>query len=478
MSDVTLLIQRELTAPVACLSKPLNQLTGSVSGSSALSGAPLIVSNAAFLNHVLRLAAVMPRAEHVINLCDNRYLFLVVLSAAIVNRQTCLLPANKNGVTQLNLAQRYAGCAVVHDGAVDIDASLDAMNVAECDWSLDESHQAIPSVPLDHLAAISFTSGSTGESKPNPKSWRTLQESTRINARYMLPNNRDVFYHLATVPGQHMWGFETSVLLPLFANACLVDARPLFPHDVRQALASLPAPRTLITTPVHLRALVASLESSAADVPAVELILCATAPLDQSLACAAEQVFDCKLREVYGCSEVGSMSIRRPSQTNSWTRFSDIQFISLESGCTRVDTDYLPAPVMLEDQLTLLDADTFELVGRASDQIKIAGKRGSLRDVNLVLNRFDGLRDGVVFFPQQDRAVPRLVALVCLKAGVAKTQLQTFLRQQLDSAFVPRPIYIVDELPREPNGKLPNASVLAIYDQLRPSSESVKTLVN
>lgn len=467
MGNSTPLIQSVQDAPIACLTLPLNNLRSVDQKPIAPNQLVATVSKAAFLNHVLRLSAILPSSRYVINLCDNRYVFLVTVCAAIVNRQTCLLPANKNTATQRDLAERYPSGCVVHDGVVDIDPSLDSLDAASQDWSLCDTVQAMPSVPLEHLSIISFTSGSTGDSKPNLKSWRTLQESSRINARYMLPNDEQTFYQLATVPGQHMWGLETSVLLPLFANACLVDSRPLFPHDVRQALFSLPSPRTLITTPVHLRSLVASLATASVDAVKIDLTLCATAPLDQQLAIDVEAGFGCELREVYGCSEVGSMSVRRTAKTLNWTRFSGIDFTAMEDGRTRVKTDYLPASVVLEDKLRSIDADTFELIGRASDQIKIAGKRGSLADINLVVNRYEGVLDGVVFFPPQARQVPRLVALVVLKPGYIKAQLMAFLRAHLDAAFVPRPTYVVDSLPREANGKLPNASVMALYQELR-----------
>jgi acyl-coenzyme A synthetase/AMP-(fatty) acid ligase len=54
---------------------------------------------------------------------------------------------------------------------------------------------------------------------------------------------------VATVPPQHMYGFESSVLLAMHGGATLDAGRPFYPADVVAALATTPAPRALVTTP-------------------------------------------------------------------------------------------------------------------------------------------------------------------------------------------------------------------------------------
>jgi len=459
MTKVTPLLQRSEDAPLAWLSQSLPGLSVSSNGQ--------LVSNSQFLSHVHRVADSLPDTRHVVNMCDNRYLFLVTAWAAIVRDQTNLLPPNKNVSTQKNLVKRYKDSCILHDGNMEIFGDATSINVAEQDWSLSEYGGDCPQIALDHLAIISFTSGSTGDSKPNMKSWQTLQESSRINARYMLPNDSDVFYHLATVPGQHMWGLETSVLLPVFANACLVDARPMYPRDMLDLLAQLPQPRALISTPLHLRALLGTQELAQSPPPELSNVLCATAPLDQALAGKFERRFSTNIREVYGCSEVGSMSVRRTSQTDVWTAFDGLDFSQDVDGKTSVCAAHLPATIELEDSLNMVGNNQFTLSGRISDQIKIAGKRGSLHEVNSVLAKFEGFQDGVVFFPVQDRPIRRLVAIVSLVDGASKHALREHFREFVDSAFVPRPIYVVDALPREENGKLNKEKLQSFYESLK-----------
>ena len=131
--------------------------------------------------------------------------------------------------------------------------------------------------------------------------------------------------------------------------------------------------------------------------------------------------------------------------------------------------DHLPTPTILQDVIVHVDSNHFTLAGRASDLVKIAGKRGSLFDINQILLGFKGLKDGTVIYPESDNAVTRLVAIVSLEDGVEKSDLIRYFQSHLDSAFVPRPVYVVDSLPRESNGKLLRKNIDTLHASRRKS---------
>ena len=414
-----------------------------------------------FLGQVMRLAERLPPAAFVINLCDNRYLFTLGFCAALVRGQTNLLPQNRAPATQGLLRETYPDSYVLHDG---LDALLD--DCPGFNLNLDDLRGAacdqIPQIPAEHLSAIAFTSGSTGVPKANLKPWHTFVTSSRMNARAMLGDNHgeQLLHTLATVPAQHMWGLETSMLLPLFSRLCISDARPLFPQDVARALQQLPEPRLLISTPVHLRALV----QSGVDMPPVNQLLCATAPLSTELAQATETCFGGTLVEVYGCSEVGSMARRRTAQSESWNLFDGLEFAG---DFSLIRGDHLPQEQPVQDRIETRDGRVFRLLGRSDDMIEIAGKRGSLQEMNKLLLATPGVIDGVVFMPEDGKqAVTRPVALV-VSTGATKEDVSARFAAHLDPVFMPRPLLMVDALPREDNGKLPRAKLLAFYQQLR-----------
>lgn len=445
------LLERRVEDCFAAISNPLAPLGGAAG--------EIRVSD--FIGQVLRLAEHLPDARFAINLCDNRYLFTLGFCAALVRGQTNLLPQNRAPATQTLLREQYPASYVLHDGLENLLDSCPQLNLNQLDLR-GKGCNSIPQIPADHLAAIAFTSGSTGQPKANLKPWHTFVTSSRMNAREMLGDGycEQPLFALATVPAQHMWGLETSVLLPLFSRLCISDARPLFPLDVAHQLQQLPEPRLLISTPVHLRALV----HSGVAMPPMQQILCATAPLSQDLAQAAERYFGGELIEVYGCSEVGSMARRRTTQADEWQLFEGLEFtedLSLIRGA------HLPQEQPLQDRIETEDGRHFRLLGRSDDMIEIAGKRGSLVEMNKLLLATPGVLDGVVFMPEAgQQAVTRPVALVVGK-DITKQQLSARFSAHLDPVFMPRPLLFVDALPREDNGKLPRGKLLAFYQQLR-----------
>ncbi len=422
-----------------------------------------------FMGQALRLAEQLPAGKFAINLCENRYIFTLAFCAAIIKQQTTLLPQNRAEATQASLYQQYPEAYVLHDGIAVIAHTLPHLNINTLNLAGEPSRD-IPQIYADFLAAIAFTSGSTGQPKANLKPWRTLVESSLINARFMLPAGDQCSSVLATVPAQHMWGLETSVLLPLFSELCVLDSRLLFPQDIAQALAALPEPRLLISTPVHLRAMVLS----GLDFPQVAQILCATAPLPASLAGDVETLFQGELIEVFGCSEVGSMACRRTAQQETWRLFDGLRFTPFDSkDGGEISAAHLPSSQTLTDRIEWLGAQEFRLLGRSDDMIEIAGKRGSVQEMNKILQSAPGVTDGVVFMPEPDPAsqkITRPVALV-VAPGSTKAALVAHFAQHLDPVFIPRPLLLVESLPREENGKLPRGKLLAFFEQVRAPKE-------
>jgi hypothetical protein len=116
-------------------------------------------------------------------------------------------------------------------------------------------------------------------------------------------------------------------------------------------------------------------------------------------------------------------------------------------------------PVTLNDVLELHDETRFVLRGRTQDLVKIAGKRGSLAALNAELGRAPGVKDGAIWVREGDgRAQARLVAFV-VAPGTNPHEILDHLRQRLDPVFLPRPLILVDTLPRNPAGKLTQESL-------------------
>jgi acyl-CoA synthetase (AMP-forming)/AMP-acid ligase II len=249
------------------------------------------ISQAEFLRDLQIVSAHLPDSlsnrGFALNLCEDRYYFLLGFCALLVKGAINLLPPNRQPLTLTELAQDYPGCYCLFDN--DQACDLPSINLANLltDRTLPVAdNPVLPLIPAQQIAAIAFTSGSTGKPQANAKCWGTLAATARmlgqrLGADLVTPTI------VGTVPPQHMYGLETTLFMVLQAGMVMHSDKPFYPADVQQLLQQLPAPVILVTTPIHLRALV----NAELPMPPLAGIISATAPLDPSLAQAAEQCF-------------------------------------------------------------------------------------------------------------------------------------------------------------------------------------------
>jgi acyl-coenzyme A synthetase/AMP-(fatty) acid ligase len=413
-----------------------------------------------YLADVLALAGRLPDVPHVLNACGDRYRFAVGFGAALVRGQRTLLPANHAPATLDRLAHSHPGLRALTD-ALGPAMSLPCL-VVTCDGDPGATPFEAPSIPRNRIAAVLFTSGSTGEPVPTAKSWGSLADSGRSEAAALELEALPGLAILATVPPQHSYGLESTVLLPLQGGLAFDAGRPFFPADICAALAALPRPRMLVTTPVHLRALCASGEA----LPEVDLLLSATAPLAPPLAAEAEQRFRAPVKEIYGCSEAGQLATRRMLAAREWRLMRGIRLRQDPRG-TWASGGHVPGEILLADLIELVDPERFVLHGRTADLVNIAGKRTSLAHLDLQLQAIDGVQDGAFLVPDGDAEhVVRLSAFV-VAPGRAAREILAALQERVDPAFLPRPLHLVDALPRNATGKIPREALLALAARLR-----------
>jgi acyl-coenzyme A synthetase/AMP-(fatty) acid ligase len=398
------------------------------------------------------LSVKLPPHKYVVNLFADRFQYLLGFCASVIAGQCTLLPPNRLARTLEQLAHDYPDSYVIGDPCSSYNEVFSAVSMHEPRGT---GHPDIPRIPANQLCAVALTSGSTGAPVPNSKYWQTLRRGGINNAGLLLNGITGQMNLLATVPAQHMWGFETSILMPLFAKAAVSHLTPFFPQDIVAALESLPTPRGLISSPVHLSVLL----KSGLSIEALERIYCATAPLDRSLAQALENRFKTKVIEIFGSSETGVLASRFTANEDLW-RLSDLFRIEVQAGGVLVKGQHLPGPVVLQDVIEKTSECQFRLLGRHQDMINIAGKRGSLTDLNRRLLAIPGVVDGVIFVP--GNSTERLAALV-VAPGLKPADVLNKLRLEIETVFLPRPVYMVPSIPRQATGKLAHKDMMDLY---------------
>ena len=431
------------------------------------------------------------------NLCSSRIGFLVASLAAWRSRCEQLLPPSAGNAELLATLRSSVEPIVLFDDAEELQRhgpagmrsllhvpELPTQPLADADlaWSPEWER------PLVRL----FTSGSTGTPEPHAK---TLAQLARGASALATRLEHDVDGGLAalrqivcSVPPQHMFGLETSVMLPLMFGMPVLERRPLLPADVSTAFQRCSA-AAWIATPVHLRALVESAES----LRSCRVVIASTMPLAPTLASQAERLVAAPILEIYGSTETGALAMRRTAQTTDWRPLPGVRFEAAAHG-TVVWGAHFTSPQTLADQTESDGLGGVRLLGRHADLIKIAGRRASLANLNLLLQDLPGLADGVFYLPP-DAAASAATSAATSAAASAATSAATsvatsvapterlvliyagarldraaaiaWLRQRIDPVFLPRALIHVERLPRSESGKLPRAALDAVYSAWR-----------
>jgi acyl-coenzyme A synthetase/AMP-(fatty) acid ligase len=427
----------------------------------------LAITAAQFLDDVRVLAARLPASTHVLNFCGDRYRFAVGLGASLVSGKCSILPSTHTPEVIRHLRAFAPDVFCLSDDPQCPIALPQLLYVDPAPPVRGDVPPAarfsVPQIDAGQLAAYVFTSGSSGTPVPHAKTWGRLVQCVRAEVTRLPVNDLAACAILGTVPAQHMYGFESTVLLPLQSGAALCAERPFFPADIAAALGALPRARVLVATPVHLRALLAA----ELTLPALELIVSATAMLPAKLAREVESRFGAPLLEIYGSTETGQMASRRTAREDQWRLWPGVRLTVTDNHCS-AQGGHVARPTALADVLEPTSEQHFLLHGRTADLVNIAGKRSSLAYLNHQLNAIPGVMDAAFFVRDDSEAslagVTRLAALVVAPRLDAATIIQA-LRQRIDPVFLPRPLLLVEHLPRNATGKLPQHTLRALTAQ-------------
>lgn len=426
------------------------------SGTTAITTARLLADASA-------LAERLPAAEQQLNLCERRYPFLVGLLAALLRGQLVVLPASRAAAELQRVAAQPGTRYALTDSSITV-AGIERVDYRPAPaghlWQ-----GPLPTLPGAQAVVELYTSGSSGQPTRHRKCWGELVTGAELTGLRLGLGALTGGYVVATVPPQHMFGLEASILLPLQWGLALTDGQPLFPADIAASLEQCAAPRVLVTTPLHLH----GLATAGVTLPRLAATLSATAPLAAPLAERFEALSAAPLFEIYGSTESGAIATRRTVEGEAWHPLDTVQ-LQEQEGRWAASGGHITTPQWLHDRLEPLADGRFRLLGRDTDLLKVAGKRASLADLNQRLLSIAGVVDGTFFLPTSTAPTPRLCAFV-VTDGTPTATIVSALRQLLDPVFLPRPLYTVASLPRNATGKLPRQPLERLYRACQPGGQ-------
>ncbi|WP_324567560.1 AMP-binding protein [Ottowia sp.] len=415
------------------------------------------------------LASQFSDGSSVCNLCSTRVGFLIVWLAALRSGALMVLPPSA-GPTELSrlLADSSDIVAVAEDESIlrpvgDLgvrtlcyspllsgDASLDANVSFGVDW--------------DRRAVCLFTSGSTGKPNPHWKTFQQLLQGAQVLAARLDPLINDGLAGcrgiVSSVAPQHMFGFESSVMLSLLTGIPVVERRPLLPLDVQAAFECCCGPGVWMTTPMHLRA-IARTHQRISD---CRLVLASTMPLTADLAAQVETLATTPVIEIFGSTETGAMATRRTANESLWRPLDGVK-VEPTATAIRVRGEHFPSPQVIADRVELAADGRFELCGRQADVLKIGGRRTSIAGLNALVGTLPGLDDGVFYLPPGDAENARTAFIY--QGSLDRSVAEHWMRERIDAVFLPRAWMQVERLPRDPNGKLSQQALDELWSARR-----------
>ena len=227
----------------------------------------------------------------------------------------------------------------------------------------------------------------------------------------------------------------------------------------------MPRPRLLVTTPFHLRALL----DSGVELPPVDMLLSATAPLSDDLAREAEARLGAPLHEIYGCTETGQLASRR---TTDGAALAAAARRPARAGRT---TSPSPAAATCEGRAgagrrhrarttTARSCCTAAMPTWSTSPASAPRSPTSTTSSTAI----PGVEDGCFFMPDEPRptdGITRLCAFVVAPDADADAAVAKRCAQRIDPIFLPRPLVLRRRLPRNATGKLPRAELQALLDR-------------
>jgi malonyl-CoA/methylmalonyl-CoA synthetase len=329
----------------------------------------------------------------------------------------------------------------------------------------------------DDLAAVLYTSGTTGRPKGAMLSHRNLASNAAVLHRLWGFRPDDVLLHV--LPIFHTHGLFVAINCVL-ANGTGMVFLPRF--DVDHVFAALPRCTVLMGVPTHYTRLLDDPRLDAEACAGVRLFVSGSAPLLASTHHAFAARTGHAILERYGMTETSMLASnplsdeRRPGTVGFPVPDTDVRLAeddAIEVRGPNVFSGYWRRPELAATEFTAdgwfrtgdigaFDDDGYlRIVGRAKDLVISGGLNVYPKEVEDVVDAIDGVLEcAVIGVPDADLGEAVLVVVVA-DAGRAldPAAVRAAARERLAGFKVPKRIEVIDALPRNAMGKVTKAEL-------------------
>lgn len=339
----------------------------------------------------------------------------------------------------------------------------------------------------DDLAALLYTSGTTGRSKGAMMTQRNLLSNAQELVALWRFTPEDVLLH--ALPIFHTHGLFVATNVVALARAQMIFL-PRF--DVDAVLDVLPQASTMMGVPTFYTRLLADARLDRARVAHMRLFISGSAPLLAETHAAWQARTGHAILERYGMTETNMLTSnpydgpRRPGTVGPPLPGVSLRITDLDSGAVlpqgeigmievkgpnvfqgywqmpeKTAAEFRPDGWFITGDLGMIDAQGYvSIVGRAKDLIISGGYNIYPKEVELVLDDLPGvLESAVIGVPHPDLGEAVVAVLVPEDDGPDMDGIDTALAKRLARYKCPRACLTMPDLPRNAMGKVQKAAL-------------------
>jgi long-chain acyl-CoA synthetase len=360
----------------------------------------------------------------------------------------------------------------------------------------------VAEVADETTAVLLYTSGTTGSPKGAELTHGNLSINARVTAEQLSIDSEDRF--LGVLPLYHSFG-QTCVLNTAVAVGGRVALLTRFEPTAALELLEREQVTVLMGVPTMLAGLAQSADDGS---PFRSLRVCMSggAPLPLELMRAVERLTGVDVLEGYGLSETSPVASlndprgRKPGSIGKPVKGVEMRIVGdgdreLAPGEIgeivirghNIMKGYWRNPEATREAITeggwfhsgdlgRMDEDGFfYVVGRVKDMIIRGGINIYPREVEEVIHQHPDVREAAVVGVPDERLGEEVAAAVALRPGAAvePVELQEWVKARVAAYKYPRYIWLVDELPKGPTGKILKRAI-HLPEEARPVSEPAR----
>ncbi len=430
-------------------------------------------------------------------LCRNHRGFLdITFAGAKLGARVLLLNTDFAGPQLRDVCAREEISLLVHDEEYEalagpiqtrhgrLKAWSDGAAGAEGIQTLIDAHLGqAPPAPEQRGALVLLTSGTTGTPKGAPRSGsRSLAPVGALLSK--VPYRAEESTYVAA-PMFHGVGF-TQMVLSVGLGSTTVTHRRFRPEAVLAAVER-ERPTALVVVPVMLQRIVSLLERDpgAYDTSSLRIVFCSGAQLDGELVRRAQRTIGEKVYNFYGSTEVAYATFATPEDLRAAPGCAgrvpfgavvrlydaDGREVKGAGGVGRIfvgnsyqfegytgggNKELIDGLMSTGDVGHFDEAGRLFIDGRDDDMIVSGGENLFPGEVEELLLTHPGVEEVAVIGVEDDEFGKRLAAFVVAAPDTAlgEDEVRAFVKDNLARYKVPRDVHMIEELPRNPTGKV------------------------